>query len=70
MLSARVTFMSEYLRIRVLYKFLISRRLMVCTRDTAYTEKTIKEAFESIGIHPLNPHTVLGKLKPNWSKES
>jgi hypothetical protein len=50
--------------IRVLNKFLIFRRLVVRARDTAYTEKNIKKAFESTGIHPLNPRTVLGKLKP------
>ena len=46
MLSARVTFMSEYsYGIRVLNKFLIFRRLVVRARDTAYTEKNIKKAF-------------------------
>ena len=65
MLSARVTFMSEYsFEIRVLNKFLIFRRLVVRARDTAYTEKNIRKAFESTGIYPLNPRTVLGKLKP------
>ena len=29
-----------------------------------------QEGFESTGIHPLNPRTVLGKLKPKWSEES
>ena len=63
MRSARVTFMSEHShRIRVLYKFLIFKRLIVRGRDTAYTEKNIKKAFESTGIRPLNPRTVLGKL--------
>ena len=28
------------------------------------------KAFESTGIHPLNPRTVLGKLKPERSGES
>ena len=27
-------------------------------------KKNIKKAFESTGIHPLNPRMVLGKLKP------
>ena len=45
-------------------EFLIFIRLIVRARDTAYTEKNIKKAFESTGIHPLNPRMVLGKLKP------
>ena len=54
MLSARATFMSEYLRVRALYKSPISKRLIFYARDTAYTEKNMKKAFESIGIHPLD----------------
>ena len=46
-----------------MYKFLIFRRRIVRARYTAYTEKNIKKAFESTGIHSLNPRTVLGKLK-------
>ena len=68
MLSARVTFMSVYsyypgLQIREL----TFQRLAVRARDTAYTEENIKKAFESTGIHPLNPRMVLGKLKPERS---
>ena len=43
------------------------QRLAVRARDTAYTEENIKKAFESTGIHPLNPRMVLGKLKPERS---
>ena len=50
-----------------MYKFLISRRHKVCSRDTAYTVKNIKKAFESTEIHALNPRTVFGKLKPERS---
>ena len=53
-----------------MHKFLISRRLIVRARDTAYTEENIRKAFESTGIHPLNPRMVLGKLKPDRSEES
>ena len=53
-----------------MYKFLISGKLIVCARDSAYTEKYIKKAFESTEIHPLNPRTVLGKLKLDQSEES
>ena len=57
-------------QIRELYKFLTIRTLIVRARNTAYAEENVKEAFESIGIHPLNPRTVLGKLKPERSGES
>ena len=37
------------------------RRLGVGTRNTAYTEENIEEAFESAGMNPCNPRSVQGK---------
>ena len=71
MLSTRVAFKSVHsycpdLQIRKL----TFQRLVVHARDTAYTEENIKKALESTGIHPLNPHMALGKLKPGRSGRS
>ena len=59
MLSARITFMSEYsYEIRVLNKFLIFRRLVVRTRDTAYTErKTSKRLLSRLA----STHSILAR---------
>ena len=54
---------------RIVY-ILTFRTLIIRARDTAYTGENVKKAFESSGIHPLNPRTVLGKLKLEQSGES
>ena len=53
-----------------MHEFSTFRTLTVRVRDTAYGKGNSKKAFESTRIHPLNPRTVLGKLKPERSGES
>ena len=68
MLSARVTFMSVYSYCPGLQtRELTFQRLVVRAKHTAYTEENIQKAFESTGMHPLNPRMGLGKLKPGRS---
>ena len=69
MLSARVSLMSEWpLQVRGSYRPLAFGRPIARARDTVYTEGNVKKAFESTGIHPVNPRTVLGNPKPGESQ--